>query len=57
MLWLGVYPQPFLERMEVSLETLIESVERRSARPAGIGQLELMTMPVVTASPAPGTSD
>jgi NADH-quinone oxidoreductase subunit M len=57
MLWLGVYPQPFLERMEVSLETLIESVERRSARPAGIGQLELMTMPVVTAPPAPGTSD
>jgi NADH-quinone oxidoreductase subunit M len=41
MLWLGIYPKPVLERMEVSLEALIESVERRSARPATLGQLEL----------------
>jgi NADH-quinone oxidoreductase subunit M len=32
MIWLGVYPKPFLERMEVSLTELIESVERRSAQ-------------------------
>jgi NADH-quinone oxidoreductase subunit M len=58
MLWLGVYPQPFLERMEVSLETLIESVERRSARPAAIGQLELPDPPGAAVTPAPaGTSD
>jgi NADH-quinone oxidoreductase subunit M len=31
MIWMGVYPKPFLERMEVSLNELIESVERRSA--------------------------
>jgi NADH-quinone oxidoreductase subunit M len=31
MIWMGVYPKPFLERMEVSLNQLIESVERRSA--------------------------
>jgi NADH-quinone oxidoreductase subunit M len=35
MIWLGVYPKPFLERTEVSLTQLIESVQRRSvqARP------------------------
>ncbi len=33
MIWLGVYPKPFLERMELSLNELIESVERRSVRP------------------------
>ncbi len=32
MIWMGVYPKPFLDRMEVSLTELIESVERRSAR-------------------------
>jgi NADH-quinone oxidoreductase subunit M len=57
MLWLGVYPQPFLERMEVSLETLIESVERRSARPAAIGLLELPEPPGAAVAPAAGTSD
>jgi NADH-quinone oxidoreductase subunit M len=31
MLWMGVYPKPFLERAEVSLTELIESVERRSS--------------------------
>jgi len=35
MIWMGVYPKPFLERMEVSLAELIQSVERRSARPFG----------------------
>jgi NADH-quinone oxidoreductase subunit M len=32
MIWMGVYPKPFLDRMEVSLTELIESVERRSAQ-------------------------
>jgi hypothetical protein len=31
MLWMGVYPKPFLERAEVSLTELIETVERKSA--------------------------
>jgi NADH-quinone oxidoreductase subunit M len=31
MLWMGVYPKPFLERMEVTLGELLESVDRRSA--------------------------
>ncbi|HSJ25601.1 MAG TPA: NADH-quinone oxidoreductase subunit M [Longimicrobiales bacterium] len=32
MLWMGVYPKPFLERAEVSLTELIETVERKSSR-------------------------
>ncbi|MGH7507519.1 MAG: complex I subunit 4 family protein [Longimicrobiales bacterium] len=44
MLWLGVYPKPFLERMEVSLDVLIETVEQRSARrPAPL--IGLITVP------------
>jgi NADH-quinone oxidoreductase subunit M len=31
MLWMGVYPKPFLERAEVSLTELIETVERKSS--------------------------
>ncbi|CAN5843059.1 NADH-quinone oxidoreductase subunit M [soil metagenome] len=31
MLWMGVYPKPFLERAQVSLTELIETVERRSS--------------------------
>jgi NADH-quinone oxidoreductase subunit M len=58
MLWLGVYPQPFLERMELSIETLIESVERRSARPATIGLIEIQEpAPEAAAAPADGTGD
>jgi NADH-quinone oxidoreductase subunit M len=39
MIFMGVYPKPFLDRMEVSLTELIESVERRSAqRPLGMRQ-------------------
>jgi NADH-quinone oxidoreductase subunit M len=30
MLWMGVYPKPFLERAEVTLTELIETVERKS---------------------------
>jgi NADH-quinone oxidoreductase subunit M len=32
MIWMGVYPKPFLERADVTLTTLIETVERNSAR-------------------------
>src|SRR5690606_20713359 len=32
MLWMGVYPKPFLERADVTLTTLIETVERRSSQ-------------------------
>lgn len=43
MIWMGVYPKPFLERMEVSLTELLESVEqRRSWAP-----------PEITVAPAP----
>jgi NADH-quinone oxidoreductase subunit M len=38
MLWMGVYPKPFLERAEVSLTELLMSVERRTSTavaPAG----------------------
>jgi NADH-quinone oxidoreductase subunit M len=31
MLWMGVYPKPFLERAQVSLSELITAVEQRSA--------------------------
>jgi NADH-quinone oxidoreductase subunit M len=31
MLWMGVYPKPFLERAEVTLTELIETVERKSS--------------------------
>jgi NADH-quinone oxidoreductase subunit M len=31
MLWMGVYPRPFLERAEVTLVELIETVERKSS--------------------------
>jgi NADH-quinone oxidoreductase subunit M len=31
MIWMGVYPKPFLERAEVTLTELIETVERRSS--------------------------
>ena len=31
MIWMGVYPKPFLERMEVSLVQLLETVESRTS--------------------------
>ena len=40
MIWMGVYPKPFLERMEASLSELIESVEQRRA-PAVSGSMFL----------------
>jgi NADH-quinone oxidoreductase subunit M len=30
MIWMGVYPKPFLERMEVTLVQLLETVESRT---------------------------
>jgi NADH-quinone oxidoreductase subunit M len=35
MIWMGFFPRPFLERMEVSLTELIESVEQRRAPAPG----------------------
>jgi hypothetical protein len=32
MIWMGVYPTPFLERADVTLTALIETVERKSAQ-------------------------
>jgi NADH-quinone oxidoreductase subunit M len=32
MIWMGVYPKPFLERADVTLTALIETVERRSTQ-------------------------
>jgi NADH-quinone oxidoreductase subunit M len=32
MIWMGVYPKPFLERADVTLTALIETVERKSAQ-------------------------
>ena len=32
MLWMGVYPKPFLERADVTITSLIETVERKSAQ-------------------------
>ncbi|HSK19555.1 MAG TPA: NADH-quinone oxidoreductase subunit M [Longimicrobiales bacterium] len=32
MIWMGVYPKPFLERADVTLTTLIETVERKSTQ-------------------------
>ena len=39
MLWLGVYPKPFLERSEVTVLQLIENVEakRGAALPGPVG--------------------
>lgn len=39
MIWMGVYPKPFLERADVTLTALIETVERRSTQtffPVGV---------------------
>ncbi|MGH7446988.1 MAG: complex I subunit 4 family protein, partial [Longimicrobiales bacterium] len=32
MIWMGVYPKPFLERADVTITTLIETVERKSTQ-------------------------
>ncbi len=40
MLWIGVYPKPFLERMEVTVVELLEDVEqRRIIQPPPLGEL------------------
>ena len=33
MIWLGVYPKPFLERMEVTVTSLIQTVDQKRAVP------------------------
>ncbi|HEX6939764.1 MAG TPA: NADH-quinone oxidoreductase subunit M [Longimicrobiales bacterium] len=40
MIWIGVYPKPFLERMEVTVVELLEEVEqRRIVNPPPLGEL------------------
>jgi NADH-quinone oxidoreductase subunit M len=50
MLWMGVYPKPFLERAEVSLTQLIETVERKSSQ-----AVLPLTMNTTAADPAVGS--
>jgi NADH-quinone oxidoreductase subunit M len=51
MIWMGFYPKPFLDRMEVSLTELIESVERRSTQ--RFGSIGMMTTHDPSADSAP----
>jgi NADH-quinone oxidoreductase subunit M len=37
MLWMGVYPKPFLERSEVAVNSLLEAVQGQGSRPGSIG--------------------
>ncbi|MGH7577238.1 MAG: complex I subunit 4 family protein [Longimicrobiales bacterium] len=55
MIWLGAYPKPVLERMEVSLTELIESVERRSAQHIGSEFRVPGSEFVAELNPEPGT--
>jgi NADH-quinone oxidoreductase subunit M len=52
MIWMGVYPKPFLERMEMSLTELIESVEQRRA-PALTSSIFTPASPVAPVEPPP----
>ncbi len=38
MIWMGVYPKPFLERMEPSVTQLVEQVQTSRARAARLSQ-------------------
>jgi NADH-quinone oxidoreductase subunit M len=51
MLWMGVYPKPFMERMEVTLVELLESVERRSVPVAARGEQPPVRMVAPSAAP------
>jgi NADH-quinone oxidoreductase subunit M len=58
MLWMGVYPKPFLERAEVSLTQLIETVERKSSPtvlPLGLDMT--VADPAAGGSPAVAAAD
>jgi NADH-quinone oxidoreductase subunit M len=66
MLWMGVYPRPFLERAEVTLTELIETVERRSSPAAAPVVFETRSVDPVTygdaavaalAAPSPAAAD
>ncbi len=46
ILLIGVYPQPFLERMDASVERLVERVERRA-----------VAVPAAAGEPGPGVAD
>ena len=53
MLWMGVYPKPFLDRAQVSLTELVASVERRSAPVVAPLGLEIQQ----PAAPTPAEGD
>jgi len=53
MVWLGVYPRPFLERMEPPVEGLIQSVEARRAPPPLFGLMP-PAQPTSPVRPEPG---
>jgi NADH-quinone oxidoreductase subunit M len=58
MLWMGVYPKPFLQRAEVTLTELIETVERKSSTTAFPVGLEIRTpSPATYGSAAVATVD
>jgi NADH-quinone oxidoreductase subunit M len=37
MLWLGIYPKPFLDRTEVAVTSLLEDVQSQRGRPGSLG--------------------
>jgi NADH-quinone oxidoreductase subunit M len=53
MIWLGVYPKPFLERMEASLADLVQTVEQRSVQTVSAPPAALSVM----SAPAEGGSE
>jgi NADH-quinone oxidoreductase subunit M len=56
MLWMGVYPKPFLERADVTITTLIETVERKSTQtffPLGMSARPPAPAPVAGAAVMP----
>jgi NADH-quinone oxidoreductase subunit M len=56
MIWLGVYPKPFLERMEVTVAELVETVDRaRMASPPGLA--EVIGIPLVSRTGLPPADD
>ncbi|HSJ10620.1 MAG TPA: NADH-quinone oxidoreductase subunit M [Longimicrobiales bacterium] len=56
MLWMGIYPKPFLERTDVTVTALIETVERKSASSLARPGIVEVT-PVVQQAAAPVTEN
>ncbi len=56
MIWIGVHPTPFLERMEPSVQVVLERVEGERVAAEVSGDAETLAI-VVSPSPAPATDD